>query len=52
MSSRTVRVDLLARVEGEGGVQLRLKDGSVSDVKFRIFEPPPGSAGFALSPIR
>ncbi len=40
MSSRTVRVDVLARVEGEGGIQLRLKDGSVSDVKFRIFEPP------------
>ncbi len=40
MSSRTVKVDLLARVEGEGGIQLRLKDGSVSDVKFRIFEPP------------
>jgi coenzyme F420-reducing hydrogenase alpha subunit len=40
MSSRTVRVDLLARVEGEGGIQLRLKDGAVADVKFRIFEPP------------
>ncbi len=40
MSNRAVKVDYLARVEGEGSLLVRMKDGSVSDVKFRIFEPP------------
>ena len=38
--SRTIRVDYLARVEGEGALYVRLKDGTVSDVKLKIFEPP------------
>ena len=38
--SRTVKVDALARVEGEGALYVRVKDGNVQDVKFRIFEPP------------
>lgn len=38
--SRTIRVDALARVEGEGALHVRVRDGKVVDVKFRIFEPP------------
>ncbi|MCP5459938.1 MAG: Ni/Fe hydrogenase subunit alpha [Gammaproteobacteria bacterium] len=30
----------MARVEGEGALHVRIKDGVVKDVKFRIFEPP------------
>ncbi len=37
---RTIRVDYLARVEGEGGLLLRLKGDRATEVKFSIFEPP------------
>jgi coenzyme F420-reducing hydrogenase alpha subunit len=40
MNNRAVKVDYLARVEGEGSLLVRTKDGKVSDVKFKIFEPP------------
>jgi coenzyme F420-reducing hydrogenase alpha subunit len=40
MKSRVIKVDQLARVEGEGGVFIRITDGKVGEVKFRIFEPP------------
>lgn len=40
MKSRTIRVDMLARVEGEGALHVRIRDGRVSDVKLKIFEPP------------
>lgn len=40
MSSKTISVDVLARVEGEGGISVKLKNGSVQDVRFRIYEPP------------
>src|SRR5689334_21694415 len=36
----TIIVDYLARVEGEGGLFISLKDGAVEDVKLKIFEPP------------
>ena len=38
--SRTIKVDYLARVEGEGALHVRIKDGTVADVKLKIFEPP------------
>ncbi|MCL5266827.1 MAG: Ni/Fe hydrogenase subunit alpha [Bacteroidetes bacterium] len=38
--ARTIKVDYLARVEGEGSLIVKMKDGQVNDVKFRIFEPP------------
>jgi sulfhydrogenase subunit alpha len=38
--SRNITVEALARVEGEGGLTVRLSSGRVSDVKLRIFEPP------------
>jgi len=39
-SRRTIRVDALARVEGEGALLVRLRDGRVTDVQLRIYEPP------------
>ena len=40
MPTRTIKVDYLARVEGEGALLVKIKDGAVSDVKLKIFEPP------------
>lgn len=39
-SLRTITVDALARVEGEGALSVRVRNGVIQDVKFRIFEPP------------
>jgi coenzyme F420-reducing hydrogenase alpha subunit len=36
----SVNVDALARVEGEGGLHITVRDGSVTDVLLNIFEPP------------
>jgi sulfhydrogenase subunit alpha len=38
--SRTLRVDYLARVEGEGALTVRLRGGRAEAVELRIFEPP------------
>ena len=40
MKRRTIKVDPLARVEGEGALLVRIKDGDVVDVKLKIPEPP------------
>jgi sulfhydrogenase subunit alpha len=40
MKSRSVKVDYLARVEGEGGIVVKVSGKRVTDVKFTIFEPP------------
>jgi coenzyme F420-reducing hydrogenase alpha subunit len=40
MKTKTLKVDYLARVEGEGGLYVKLKDNAVVDVKLKIFEPP------------
>ncbi|NIV75612.1 MAG: Ni/Fe hydrogenase subunit alpha [Gammaproteobacteria bacterium] len=40
MARKTIKVDYLARVEGEGALHVRLRDGRVDDVQLRIFEPP------------
>ena len=37
---RTLKVDALARVEGEGAMHVRLRDGVVEQVELRIYEPP------------
>jgi coenzyme F420-reducing hydrogenase alpha subunit len=37
---RTIKVEALARVEGEGALLVKTKGGRVSDVKLRIYEPP------------
>jgi coenzyme F420-reducing hydrogenase alpha subunit len=39
-TSRTIRVGALARVEGEGALAVRVRDGRVEQVQFRIYEPP------------
>jgi len=41
-----VDVDALTRVEGEGGLLVRVEDGKVADVQLRIFEPPRFFEGF------
>ena len=38
--TRTIAVDMIARVEGEGALRVTVKDGEVRDVELRIFEPP------------
>jgi coenzyme F420-reducing hydrogenase alpha subunit len=38
--TRTIKVDYLARVEGEGALFVKLKGDRVTDVKLKIFEPP------------
>src|SRR5215467_11346180 len=40
MSNKTIRVDYLARVEGEGALYVKISGDKVTDVKFKIFEPP------------
>ncbi len=40
MKNRTIKVDQLARVEGEGALLIKIADGKVTDVKLNIFEPP------------
>ena len=40
MANRTLRVDYIARVEGESSLDLRIRDGKVERVRLGIFEPP------------
>jgi coenzyme F420-reducing hydrogenase alpha subunit len=37
---RTIRVDALARVEGEGALYLTLRKGKVEQAQLKIYEPP------------
>ncbi len=39
-STRTIKVAALSRVEGEGGMSVRLNGSEVEQVELRIFEPP------------
>ena len=39
-NTRTIKIDMMARVEGEGALNVTVKDGHVQDVQLRIFEPP------------
>jgi coenzyme F420-reducing hydrogenase alpha subunit len=38
--TRTIKVDYLARVEGEGALYVKVKGDRVEEVRLRIFEPP------------
>jgi len=40
MKRKTISVEYLARVEGEGGLTVKVRDGTVTEAKVRIFEPP------------
>jgi coenzyme F420-reducing hydrogenase alpha subunit len=39
-ATREIKVDYLTRVEGEGAMYLKVRDGEVVDLRFEIFEPP------------
>ena len=39
-NSKTIKVDYLARVEGEGALFIKIKDNELTDCKLKIFEPP------------
>ena len=45
-TTRTIKVDALARVEGEGALTVTVRRGELKDVQFRIFEPPRFFEGF------
>lgn len=38
--SVAIHVPVLARVEGEGALDLRIEDGDIRELRLRIFEPP------------
>ena len=40
MADREILTEVLARVEGEGAMEVRVRDGQVTDVRLRIYEPP------------
>lgn len=40
MNTKTIRVDNLARVEGEGSLYVKIKNDKILDVKLKIIEPP------------
>jgi len=40
MARKTIKVDYLARVEGEGAFKVVVRDGAVKSAELRIFEPP------------
>ena len=44
----TIEVPALARVEGEGGLYIELKDGQVVEVRLDIYEPPRFFEGFLV----
>ncbi len=39
-SERALKLENMTRVEGEGGLLVRLEDGKVKEAKLNIFEPP------------
>jgi coenzyme F420-reducing hydrogenase alpha subunit len=38
--TKRLTVRALARVEGEGGMSVKVRGGRVTDVRFEIYEPP------------
>jgi len=38
--TRTIKIDTLARVEGEGALYIKMAGDRVSDVKLKLYEPP------------
>jgi coenzyme F420-reducing hydrogenase alpha subunit len=40
MTTTTIKVDYLTRVEGEGALYVKIKNNLLEDVKLKIFEPP------------
>ncbi|MCL5038799.1 MAG: Ni/Fe hydrogenase subunit alpha [Firmicutes bacterium] len=48
MSSLRVKVDYLARVEGEGALDIRVHNGEIAELKLKIYEPPRFFEGFLV----
>jgi coenzyme F420-reducing hydrogenase alpha subunit len=46
--NRSLDVEALARLEGEGGLHVVVQDGAVSEVAFNVFEPPRFFEGFLV----
>ena len=40
MTTKTIKVDYLARVEGEGAFHLKIENEQVTEAHLKIFEPP------------
>lgn len=40
MTTKRIKVEALARVEGEGALDVTVRNGKVTNLKFRIYEPP------------
>lgn len=40
MTNKTIKVNYLARVEGEGALDVKIRNGKLKSVKLKIFEPP------------
>jgi sulfhydrogenase subunit alpha len=40
MARKTIKIDYLARVEGESGIKIVVRDGTVQSAELNIFEPP------------
>ena len=40
MANKTIKVDYIARVEGESSLELNVRNGAVDGVRLSIFEPP------------
>ncbi len=45
---KTIEVPALARVEGEGGLYIRLEDGKAVEIRLDIYEPPRFFEGFLI----
>jgi coenzyme F420-reducing hydrogenase alpha subunit len=45
---KTIEVSALARVEGEGGLYIGVKDGQVVEIRLDIYEPPRFFEGFLV----
>ena len=50
--TRTIDVAALARVEGEGAMHVKVKDGNIEDLRFEIFEPNSGVSERAIANIQ
>jgi coenzyme F420-reducing hydrogenase alpha subunit len=44
--NQNIEIPALARVEGEGALYIRLKDGKIVDIELNIYEPPRFFEGF------
>jgi sulfhydrogenase subunit alpha len=46
--NQDIHIPALARVEGEGALTIRLKDGAINEINLNIYEPPRFFEGFLL----